>query len=103
MYTVRPLHAKQPFQVFCRQIALSRTYLMDRRKLSVTFNQSWLAYRDGFGDLQQDHWIGLEKVRGLGVGLLLLFHSVVGLCVCVCGVGGGGGGWGGGGCVCVCV
>ena len=64
LYTIRPLLAPQPFQVFCRHISLTRTYLLDRRKNSENFNRPWLDYRNGFGDMTRDHWVGLENVSG---------------------------------------
>uniref|UniRef100_A0A182N964 Fibrinogen C-terminal domain-containing protein n=1 Tax=Anopheles dirus TaxID=7168 RepID=A0A182N964_9DIPT len=32
---------------------------------SVHFNRSWAEYRDGFGDVRGEHWLGLEKVKFL--------------------------------------
>uniref|UniRef100_A0A182QP40 Fibrinogen C-terminal domain-containing protein n=1 Tax=Anopheles farauti TaxID=69004 RepID=A0A182QP40_9DIPT len=32
---------------------------------SVNFNRSWTEYRNGFGDVRREHWLGLEKLRML--------------------------------------
>ena len=32
---------------------------------SVSFNRSWDSYVDGFGKLNREHWLGLEKIHCL--------------------------------------
>jgi hypothetical protein len=32
------------------------------------FNQNWIQYRDGFGALEQSHWLGNEKIYNLTLG-----------------------------------
>uniref|UniRef100_A0A182MYC6 Fibrinogen C-terminal domain-containing protein n=1 Tax=Anopheles dirus TaxID=7168 RepID=A0A182MYC6_9DIPT len=32
---------------------------------SVEFNRSWTEYKDGFGDLCGEHWLGLKKLRNM--------------------------------------
>uniref|UniRef100_A0A182MY95 Fibrinogen C-terminal domain-containing protein n=1 Tax=Anopheles dirus TaxID=7168 RepID=A0A182MY95_9DIPT len=32
---------------------------------SVNFNRSWSDYRNGFGDLHGEHWLGLEKLNAV--------------------------------------
>jgi len=43
--------------------------LMQRKVIgsSVTFNQNWTAYRDGFGSAagNDNYWLGLDKVYSL--------------------------------------
>ena len=46
-------------------------WIMMQRKVtagSVSFNQNWAAYRDGFGsawDIDDNYWLGLDKVYRL--------------------------------------
>ncbi|TWW54210.1 Fibrinogen C domain-containing protein 1, partial [Takifugu flavidus] len=41
------------------------TVFQRRSGASVAFNRNWAAYKNGFGDLTQDHWLGLRKVFSL--------------------------------------
>ncbi|KFB50799.1 AGAP006914-PA-like protein [Anopheles sinensis] len=46
---------------------------------SLTFNRDWPEYRDGFGDQQGEHWLGLKHIHRLLTGnrheLLILLES----------------------------
>jgi len=46
-------------------LTISNWILMQRKVTggSVSFNQNWAAYRDGFGN--DNYWLGLEKVYRL--------------------------------------
>ncbi|KAL8573205.1 hypothetical protein ACOMHN_036190 [Nucella lapillus] len=65
VHWVSPLKASAPFKVFCRRYTSTRTYIMDRRKPEENFTRNWLEYRNGFGNLEEDYWIGLEKMYAL--------------------------------------
>ncbi|XP_033845172.1 angiopoietin-1-like [Periophthalmus magnuspinnatus] len=41
------------------------TVFQRRSGPQVKFNRGWLAYKNGFGSLTQDHWLGLRKVFAL--------------------------------------
>ncbi|XP_035893499.1 microfibril-associated glycoprotein 4-like [Anopheles stephensi] len=32
---------------------------------SLNFNRNWTEYRDGFGDVRGDHWLGLDKLHAI--------------------------------------
>ncbi|XP_049645403.1 angiopoietin-related protein 4 [Suncus etruscus] len=53
-----------PFLVNCKMTSDGGwTIIQRRRDGSVDFNQSWEAYKAGFGDPQGEFWLGLEKVH----------------------------------------
>ncbi|XP_076862816.1 angiopoietin-related protein 5-like isoform X2 [Brachyhypopomus gauderio] len=56
----------QPRQVYCKMLENEGwTVIQTRTGRRVSFNQNWKSYRDGFGKLQKDHWLGLAKVWAL--------------------------------------
>ncbi|KAL8571600.1 hypothetical protein ACOMHN_061754 [Nucella lapillus] len=90
VHNVKPLSSPASFQVLCRQITNTRTYIMQRKKKKnrQNFNRPWADYRNGFGDLNSDFWLGLEKVHiltaversyRLRVNLKLFNNSIVAL------------------------
>ena len=87
-YSLFPSTVTQAFDVYCRHITSTRTYLLDRRKSSSDFNLSYQEYVDGFWYSNGDFWVGLKNVSFVinsiivtvcGLWLLKLY-----LCVCVC-------------------
>ncbi|ALC40177.1 maker592 [Drosophila busckii] len=39
------------------------TVIMNRYRYSVIFNKTWNEYKNGFGDLDEEFWIGLDKLH----------------------------------------
>ena len=66
VYMIHPILAKDPFPVYCKDMSNVRTYIMDRRKNDISFNRNFSDYQAGFGGVDGDHWLGLDKVR-LGI------------------------------------
>ncbi|KAG9332204.1 hypothetical protein JZ751_015495 [Albula glossodonta] len=65
VYTVRP-SGSQPFQVFCEMTSEGGwTVIQSRKDGSVDFDQLWQEYRDGFGSLKGEFWLGLEKIHSM--------------------------------------
>ncbi|KAK9539020.1 hypothetical protein VZT92_004154 [Zoarces viviparus] len=64
-YTIQPINA-EPFQVFCEMTADGGWTVIQRRQDgSVDFDQQWHAYEKGFGSLNGEFWLGLEKVHSI--------------------------------------
>ncbi|XP_067168776.1 angiopoietin-related protein 4 [Apteryx mantelli] len=65
VFQVQP-PGSQPFKVYCDMTAEGGwTVIQRRRDGSVDFDQLWDAYKNGFGDLHGDFWLGLEKMHHL--------------------------------------
>ncbi|XP_062337906.1 angiopoietin-related protein 4 [Osmerus eperlanus] len=63
VYTLQPPHANQPFQVYCHMTSDGGwTVVQNRQDGSVDFDQLWSAYQTGFGSLNGEFWLGLEKM-----------------------------------------
>ncbi|XP_064031092.1 angiopoietin-related protein 4 [Pogoniulus pusillus] len=65
VFQVQPA-GSQPFKVYCDMTAEGGWTVVQRRTDgSVDFDQLWDAYKNGFGDLHGDFWLGLEKMHHL--------------------------------------
>ena len=64
MYTIDPGCGKA-FNVWCDLQGGGWTVFQRRMDGSVNFNRGWESYIDGFGDLNREHWLGLEKIHCL--------------------------------------
>ncbi|XP_049305761.1 angiopoietin-related protein 1-like [Bactrocera dorsalis] len=54
-----------PFAVFCNEEVDYGGWLVIQRRVSnaVDFDRDWLEYKNGFGVLDENYWIGLEKLH----------------------------------------
>ncbi|XP_035778205.1 ficolin-2-like [Anopheles albimanus] len=54
-----------PFKVFCEQERFDGGWIVVQHRFdgSVDFNLNWAEYRDRFGDLNKEFWLGLEKMH----------------------------------------
>ncbi|XP_035526098.1 angiopoietin-related protein 4 [Morone saxatilis] len=65
VYTIQPMNA-EPFEVFCEMTADGGWTVIQRRQDgSVDFDQLWQAYEKGFGSLNGEFWLGLEKIHSI--------------------------------------
>ncbi|XP_026841465.1 ficolin-1 [Drosophila persimilis] len=66
LYTIE-VPGLSPFPVFCEsQLAgLGWTVIQRRTNGSLNFFRNWEEYKQGFGDLEGEFFLGLEKVRAL--------------------------------------
>ncbi|XP_055626896.1 angiopoietin-related protein 2-like [Toxorhynchites rutilus septentrionalis] len=66
VFMIRPSGVNtQPFMAYCEQNYLGGGWIVIHKRFdgSVDFNRNWAEYRDGFGELDGEHWMGLEKIH----------------------------------------
>uniref|UniRef100_UPI0037E74A20 angiopoietin-related protein 5-like isoform X2 n=1 Tax=Semicossyphus pulcher TaxID=241346 RepID=UPI0037E74A20 len=62
VYFIQPTRGKR-FKVYCEMRSDGGWTVIQRRSGgAVYFDRNWAAYKRGFGNLRQDHWLGLNKV-----------------------------------------
>ncbi|XP_041658401.1 angiopoietin-related protein 3-like [Cheilinus undulatus] len=65
VYAIKP-NGLEPFMAFCDMSrGFGETVIQRRRDGSVSFDQVWEKYEDGFGDFQSEFWLGLRKIYSL--------------------------------------
>uniref|UniRef100_A0AAV2JNY7 Fibrinogen C-terminal domain-containing protein n=1 Tax=Knipowitschia caucasica TaxID=637954 RepID=A0AAV2JNY7_KNICA len=65
VYTIQPLNS-EPFRVYCEITSAGGWTVIQRRQDgSVDFHQPWEAYEHGFGNLNGEFWLGLEKMHAI--------------------------------------
>ena len=65
IYTIN-VDGQHDFKVYCdMSIVNGEGWAIIQRRMddSVDFDQSWLAYQSGFGNLTSNFWLGLEKLN----------------------------------------
>ncbi|MGH0178580.1 UNVERIFIED_CONTAM: hypothetical protein FKN15_077871 [Acipenser sinensis] len=67
IYTIQPTPDKQPFEASCDMLTAGGGWTVFQRRQdgSVDFNRTWQEYRQGFGPLQGEHWLGNEALHSL--------------------------------------
>lgn len=65
VYAIKP-NQSQPFHVFCEMGSDGGAVVIQHREDgSVDFDQTWERYERGFGHLQGEFWLGLEKIYAI--------------------------------------
>ncbi|NWX12720.1 ANGL3 protein, partial [Aegotheles bennettii] len=65
VYTIKP-NGSEAFDVYCEmKFGTSWTVIQNRVDGSLDFNQTWDAYTNGFGDLNEEFWLGLNKTYSI--------------------------------------
>ena len=67
VYTIYPDGFSDGLEVYCDMETDGGGWIVIQRRQdgSVDFNRNWAEYRDGFGDLSGEFWIGNENIRTL--------------------------------------
>nr|XP_045001404.1 fibrinogen C domain-containing protein 1 isoform X1 [Jaculus jaculus] len=67
IYSVFPIHYPAGFQVYCDMHTDGGGWTVFQRREdgSVNFFRGWEAYREGFGKLTGEHWLGLKRIHAL--------------------------------------
>ena len=66
VYTIDP-DGSGAFDVFCDQTTAGRGWTVFQKRLdgSVDFYRGWADYKRGFGNLNGEFWLGLDKINRL--------------------------------------
>ncbi|NWI59774.1 ANGL3 protein, partial [Calyptomena viridis] len=65
VYTIKP-NGSEAFDVYCEmKFGTSWTVIQNRVDGSLDFNQTWEAYTNGFGNLNGEFWLGLNKTYSI--------------------------------------
>ena len=67
VYRIKPDGAGPDFEVFCDQETTGGGWTVVQKRLdgSVLFDRGWSDYKNGFGNLDGEFWLGLEKIHRL--------------------------------------
>ncbi|KAG7480415.1 hypothetical protein MATL_G00055810 [Megalops atlanticus] len=67
IYSIFPTHLPFGFQAFCDMTTDGGgwTVIQRREDGAVDFFRGWDAYRDGFGKLSGEHWLGMKQIHAL--------------------------------------
>ncbi|XP_050071057.1 fibrinogen-like protein A [Anopheles maculipalpis] len=62
-----PAGPGEPLEVYCDQDFEDGGWIVIQNRFDgfVNFNRSWEKYRDGFGDIGTEYWIGLDEIHRL--------------------------------------
>uniref|UniRef100_A0A182F376 Fibrinogen C-terminal domain-containing protein n=1 Tax=Anopheles albimanus TaxID=7167 RepID=A0A182F376_ANOAL len=65
IYEISVKTDSEPLKVYCEQQAFRGGWIViqNRYNGSLDFDRGWNEFRDGFGDLDKEFWLGLEKVH----------------------------------------
>uniref|UniRef100_A0A4W4G084 Fibrinogen C-terminal domain-containing protein n=1 Tax=Electrophorus electricus TaxID=8005 RepID=A0A4W4G084_ELEEL len=64
VYAIYPAGSKRPVNVYCDMGCNDKRWTVIQRRMdgSVNFYRAWDAYKNGFGDMNGEYWLGLENI-----------------------------------------
>ena len=67
VYTIKLDGAGRDFEVFCDQETAGGGWIVIQKRFdgTIDFQRSWSYYRNGFGNIDGEFWLGLEKIHRL--------------------------------------
>lgn len=68
VHTIQPKGFNHPFDVYCKSGGITLIQHRDPSSPGTpenNFQRNWAEYRDGFGNLTGDFWLGLDKIHRL--------------------------------------
>ncbi|XP_073682848.1 fibroleukin [Garra rufa] len=67
IFTVVPSMGSTPVEVYCDMETQGGGWTMFQRRQDgkVNFNRKWTEYRDGFGDLHAEFWLGNDRIHDI--------------------------------------
>ncbi|XP_050081835.1 fibrinogen C domain-containing protein 1-like [Anopheles aquasalis] len=64
-YNIRGSDKFSSFVAYCEQQTFGGGWMVIQHRFdgSLSFDRNWSAYRSGFGDVDGEHWLGLERIH----------------------------------------
>ena len=67
VYTIKLDGAGPDFEVFCDQKTTGGGWIVIQKRFdgTIDFHRNWSDYKNGFGNIDGEFWLGLEKIHRL--------------------------------------